>query len=546
VSVKSRRRFDLGWTLVVLLAVFAIAPLTYPGFFEAQSGFLPTFNVGHLSEAPNWGRLPDPVRGEGKLPYLLAWPFFQLSGSGLTAIKWGYGLSFLLGALGVYAWTRPWLGRKGGVLAAVVYTYQPWHLSTVYVRGAYAEAWLWAFWPFVLWATDRLGESRSRSNLVAIAAGLSLLGATFWTQPGLAALATVLLVAYGVTVPAGRPWPLLRLVETIALSLLLLWLAARRSAEARIPFAEHFLHPFQFLSAAWGDGLSFQLGVAAVGLSIVAVALWVSRRDSVQETQGGRPSVEGSASSPSIPSHPSLPAHLVGRAIWFWLGALLVLVLLCLPLTAWLWQITGFDALLTYPWQLLALTGLPLAFLAGSVLRLDERLATLPAWAGLVALVVLASYPYLAPRFTQVDPGPLPVALLQPAGADAPQITILDNEIAMPTEITPTLTLSLTWQALEPIAEDYTAFVHLLGEDNAKAAQIDTRPCEGECPTDGWQPGRIIADRYEFTLAPDVAAELLHAPPGLYRLAVGLYLLDTGERVAVVGREDGTVFLNVP
>jgi hypothetical protein len=36
------------------------------------------------------------------------------------------------------------------------------------------------------------------------------------------------------------------------------------------------------------------------------------------------------------------------------------------------------------------------------------------------------------------------------------------------------------------------------------------------------------------------------APPGPYRLAVGLYLLDGGERAAVAGREDGTVYLDVP
>jgi hypothetical protein len=82
-----QKRFDPSWLLVVLLTVFAIAPLTYPGFFEAHSGFLPVFNATHLSDAPNWGRVAEPVRGEGKLPYLLAWPFFKLSGSGVVAIK---------------------------------------------------------------------------------------------------------------------------------------------------------------------------------------------------------------------------------------------------------------------------------------------------------------------------------------------------------------------------------------------------------------------------------------------------------------------------
>ncbi len=522
-NVRARSRFDPSWILVVLLTVFAVAPLTYPGFFEAHSGFLPAFNVEHLSAAPNWGRLADPVRGDGKLPYLLVWPFYALSSSGIAAIKWGYGLAFLLGALGVHAWARRWLGVKGGVLAATLYTYLPWHLSTVYVRGAYAEAWLWAFWPLILWALDRLGEGRTRATLTAIAVGLPVLAATFWTLPGLAALAGPLLIAYGTVVPTRHPRPLLRLVGTLALSILLLWFVAGRMSEATVSFFEQFLYPFQLLSAAWGEPLSFQLGLAAVGLSIVTVALAAIKRTDGRDKENA----------------PFFPSPLHHRAVWFWTGTLLVLVLLTLPLSAWLWRITGLDAYLAFPWQLLALAGLPLAFLAGSGTRLDERLATLPAWAGLLALVVLASYPYLAPQFTQLDPGPEPVALIEPVAADAPQILLLDYELVPPTEITPTLALTLTWQAVEPVADDYTVFVHLLAEDGSKVAQRDTRPCDGECPTNAWQPGEIILDHYQLALDPGAAA-------GPYRLAVGLYLLETGDRATVVGRDDKTVYLDVP
>jgi hypothetical protein len=533
VSVANRTRPDLSWILALLLAVLAVAPLTYPGFLRAQSGFLPAFNVQHLADAPNWGRLADAVRGEGKLPYLLAWPFFQGSGSGTTAIKWGYALSFLLGALGVYAWTRPWLSSKGAVLAAAVYTYLPWHLSTVYERGAYAEAWLWAFWPFVLWAIDQWQGMRPGRILVVTAAGLVVLGATFWTQPGLAVLAVPLLVAYSLIVPARKSRPVLLIVVPLALLLLLGWLVASRLPVARTPFAEHFLYPFQLLSAAWGKGPSFQLGLAGVGLSIVSVALWISRRG---EPKGNGEGTEGDASAPELPR----PAALAfDRAFWFLGGTLLVLVLLTLGISAWLWRISRFDLFLTYPWQLLALTGLPLAFLSGAVIRWDGRLATWPAWTGLAALVVLASYPYLAPKFTRLDPGAEPVAMFQPVGADAPQLMLLDYQADLATEITPTLTLTLTWQAVEPVAEDYTVFVHALAAGDTKVAQRDTRPCDGECPTNTWQAGEIIVDRHQLALPPN-------APPGPYRLAVGLYLLDTGDRAIVVGREDRTVLIDVP
>ncbi len=508
--MASEQMSDTSWypVLVALLAVLAIAPLTYPGFFQAHSGFLPVFNISHPADMPTWGRLPDPVRGEGRLPYLLAWPFWQLSGSGIVAVKWGYGLAFMIGALGIYAWTRRWLGGRGGVLAATLYTCLPWHLGAVYVRGAYAEAWLWACWPLTLWAMDRLAGRRLAAAAIV---GLPALGATFWIQPGLAALFLPLLAAYGAVVTGGRRRWVLQVAGASLLSLPVLWFTARLAPAARIPFAQHLLHPFQLFSAAWGEGLSFQIGVAAAGLSIVALALRAA----------------GMADGPSL-----------GCALGFWPAVLLLLLLLTLRPAAPFWQVTGLDKLLTYPWQLLALTGPGLAFLGGSVVRLEERLAERPAWAGLVALVVLAGYPYLAPRFTRLDPGPEPVALFRPVEAAAPQIMLLQATVSPPTEITPTLTLTLTWQAVEPVAGDYTVFVHLLA-GGEKIAQRDTRPCDGLCPTNGWQPGEIMADRYRLDLPSD-------APPGPYRLAVGLYLLETGDRAAVVGRDDKAVFLDVP
>jgi len=508
--------------LVILLTVFAVAPLFYPGALETQSGFLPAFNAEHLSDAPNWGRLPDPARGEGKLPYLLAWPFLQLSGSGIIAIKWGYGLAFVLGALGIFAWTRHWLGVKGGILAATVYVYLPWHLSSVYVRGAYAEAWLWAMWPLLLWAVDRLAERDPLSTLVGIAVGMPVLAATFWTQPGLAALFTPVLVAYHMILSRQRRDRLLWLGGAVAALLLALWFLGRNLPPALGTFGQEFLYPFQLLSAAWGAGPSFQLGLAAVGLTIVALALWSANRS--------RPGEGSEELAGRVP---------FGRSIWFWTGTLLVVVLLTLPISAFVWRATGFDRFLSAPWQLLALTGLPLAFLSGSVSRLDRRLAELPVLAGLVALVILASYPYLAPRFTQVDPGPEPVALFQPVEADAPQIMLLDYEAAPPTDITPTLTLTLTWQAIAPVVNDYTVFVHVLDQDGTKVAQRDSRPCDGECPTDTWQPGVIVQDRHQLNLP-------VGSPTGPYNLAVGLYLLETGQRASVIGQDDKTVILNVP
>ena len=82
------RRTDLGWLLVILLAVFAIAPLTLPGFFETDSGFAPTFKAAQIAEMPRFGQAAGWVRGEGRLPYLLIQPLYHWTGSCSPPIAW--------------------------------------------------------------------------------------------------------------------------------------------------------------------------------------------------------------------------------------------------------------------------------------------------------------------------------------------------------------------------------------------------------------------------------------------------------------------------
>ncbi len=546
-----QKKTPSAWVLVAALTVFAVAPLAHPSFPQGHSGALPAYKAAHPLANPTWLDDTATLRGEGRLPYLLVWPILTVSGSGFVAAKWGYALSILLAALVMYAWTCRWLSFEGGVVSAAVYTYLPWHLSTVYVRGAYAESWLWVLWPAVLWAIDRIADRRQLSHPQTFAGalvGLFSLAAAFGTHPGLAAISVPFLASYGaVRLAKGRRWAWMAIA--LALTAGGLSLTARGWLEIPEIAAGDLLYPYQLLTAAWGGTrslpqsvqgqvgwtkafpISYQLGLAAVGLSIVAAVLYASRKPDQSEA--------GRAASARVPP---LPRHI----FWFWVATALLVILPTLRTAVLLWRATGLGALVPRPWQLLAMAGLPLAFLAGSTIRHEQRLAKLPAWAGLVGLVVLASYPYVAPRFIPTgseDPGPEPIAVFQSSQTASPQILILAAEVGPHSESTTepvSLTLTLTWQSLEPVAKDYTVFAHLLAADDqaTKIAQQDARPCGGECPTNAWQPGDVIVTSYEF----DVPAD---APPGPYRFAVGLYLLETGERAAVAGRDDDMVYVDV-
>jgi 4-amino-4-deoxy-L-arabinose transferase-like glycosyltransferase len=89
-----------------------------------------------------------------------------------------------------------------------------------------------------------------------------------------------------------------------------------------------------------------------------------------------------------------------------------------------------------------------------------------------------------------------------------------------------TLELTLFWEALAPVQEDYTVFVHLVDSDGRIRAQGDGVPLEGSRPTSSWQPGEILTDVHRLPLGSEVA-------PGEYRLLVGLYTPQDGIRLPV-------------
>jgi len=93
-----------------------------------------------------------------------------------------------------------------------------------------------------------------------------------------------------------------------------------------------------------------------------------------------------------------------------------------------------------------------------------------------------------------------------------------------------TLHLVLYWQARAKMDRDYTVFVHL--EDQAQRiwGQKDGEPQGGNYPTSLWDTGEVVRDERELTVAAD-------APPGAYELTVGLYLVDSGERLPVTTAE---------
>jgi 4-amino-4-deoxy-L-arabinose transferase-like glycosyltransferase len=91
--------------------------------------------------------------------------------------------------------------------------------------------------------------------------------------------------------------------------------------------------------------------------------------------------------------------------------------------------------------------------------------------------------------------------------------------------------LTLYWQALGTAERPYTVFVHLLDPSGAVRGYGDGEPGQGRFPTTGWLQGEYLADFHDVTVEPD-------ALPGNYRLAIGLYDPETGQRLATPDGSD--------
>lgn len=512
---KLRNRLDLNLVLVVLLSVFAVAPLTYPGFLQTHSGFVPVFNQYDLERGlwRNWSWVPkvaggwQVLTGEGRLPYLLAESLRWLGLGGEEAVKGTYILGFVASALGMYLLAKKLYGSSGGVLAALVYVYLPLHLATVYVRGAFAEAWAFALYPFVLLC---LLEYVERRSLLWATVTLLAYAALASTHLGLALVYALLVVALLLVLGPSRRAKgetVLVLVAGLVLALLLnlpALVGQGLTGPGATGFAEHFVYPFQLLSASWGygasipgwaDGLPLQLGLAAVGLSVVTGLLALDPR--------------------------SAPHDARKRALLFLSAAVVTALLVTHPASA-LWRLSPLSWTLDYPWQLLALTGVAMSLASGALLLLAPALRRLPWQAVLVTLVILESYGYLSPRFTDLRVGGAPV------GVFGEEVMLVAYERQGPLRHGATVRLTLHWQGLRPMETDYTVFVHIVDEEGTIWAQRDDMPVAGERPTSSWELGEMVSDEHEMMIP-------LDGPREGYAVEVGLYDAETGDRLPVAG-----------
>lgn len=442
--------------LVLLLSLFSIGPLLQPGYFwEAHDARHSVYFVFELDRSiqggleglyPRWQ--PDFAFGYGYPFFNIYGPLASLAGEALhllglgfvDAVKSVFGLSLTLSGLAMYGFARRVLGGTDGegdgrgqlaaLVAAVAYMVIPYRLVDVYVRAALAESVAYIFVPLVLWGAWAAIVRPRLANVLGLAVAYAAL---MLTSPLVTLLFSLILVFYVAVLALARvaraqPWRQMSresvpalighvgyLVTPAVFGLALgIGLSAIFSLPAltenrfvrvdqwyggRYAWGGDFVEFFQLFSPAWGlgvsvpgpdDTVSFQLGVVPVVLGLFSLAaLAIAWR---RARHGDQPA---SFLPPAAVQLTLFFAVLAGLAVW-----------LMLAVSAPAWKLLPLARLVQFPWRLLAVTTVSLAFLCGAAARAlpAPSRAGSRAWTAglaLVALLILGSLPYMQARMSE-------------------------------------------------------------------------------------------------------------------------------------------------
>jgi len=85
--------------------------------------------------------------------------------------------------------------------------------------------------------------------------------------------------------------------------------------------------------------------------------------------------------------------------------------------------------------------------------------------------------------------------------------------------------LVLAWEAVKPVQGDYSVYIHLYDAHGHRLAQGDSLIVDRSLdPTSAWETGVAKTALYHLPIPPGT-------PPGRYRLELGVYQVETGERL---------------
>lgn len=378
---------------IVFLAIFPLLhkglPPTHDGEYHVIRFF--EFNKVLLDGSfyPRWA--PDLNNGFGiplfnyvyPLPNYMASFFHLLGFSFIDAFKLNLLAASLIGAVFFYLWARQFWGDLGGLVSSAFYSFSPYHLLDIYIRGSVGEVWALGFFPAFLWSVTKFIRENNFFYGILSSIFLSLL---IFSHNILAFMFFPFGVLYTAFIYINQKGKksifriLLIFILGISLSSIF-WIPAIfekgyvRGLEV-YNYSSNFPEFYQLIIPSWGSGfsggslqneLSFQVGLAnlfAIFLSIILLF-----KKNLKEYR---------------------------KIIYFFLASFFFIFFLMLSISKFVWQIVPFMNFFQFPWRLLSLEILVCSFLAGSIVMFGKQKA-LPII--LILITILLGIGYAKPAY---------------------------------------------------------------------------------------------------------------------------------------------------
>jgi uncharacterized membrane protein len=291
--------FLLPLLIVVLLSLPGISDLFKSGYYTSHDGEGHVIRMDEFYHAFIDGQFP--VRWSKRLYFGYGYPFFNfnypstyyfglppmlLGFSATTAMKAETVITYVLSAVVMFLYLRRKVSWQFAIVGAVLYSYAPYRLLNIYVRGSVAESTAFLFPPLLLWTAELLAERKAKAILWA-AVVLFFLG---FSHNISALLLFGFFFTYTVFLSVAhrsfRPF-----ISGVGAFLLGLMMSAfffiPALAEKKYTFLDqtiakdypdHFLYLLQLLKGGWdygssvagpNDGLSFNIGWVQLGVTII-------------------------------------------------------------------------------------------------------------------------------------------------------------------------------------------------------------------------------------------------------------------------------------
>lgn len=291
--------------IIILLVIPAVFPLFQSGFFSMHDDE----QIARLYELDQSVRtLEIPPRWVQNLGFGFGYPLFNfypplvyyfgevfhvLGFTLINSTKIVMGLGFFLSALFMFLWVRKYSGNLGGIVAAVLYVYAPYHGVDLYVRGALAEFFSFVWIPAVFWSIDKVADKKNAGYILVSSIFLACMVLThnLIAMPfAFFLIVYILFILITHRIEVRALLPKYAIIGAISLGLsAYFWLPALVEKKYTLvdtiltrelaSYALHFVNIGQFWNSPWGytgsvagsyDGLSFQVGKFQLILSFLA------------------------------------------------------------------------------------------------------------------------------------------------------------------------------------------------------------------------------------------------------------------------------------